>query len=149
MHPYQTAEIFFNNVNAGFIGKIHPDIFGNAFYGELNLSALYNFIDLSKKFEPFSQYPSVKRDIAIIVDEEVEEAKVRKTIKESGVEELKDVVLFDVYKGDPLPPHKKNLAYALEFVSTERTLTSEEVDKFVEHIEQAVNKTVNGVIRRQ
>jgi len=39
MHPYQTAEIFFNNVNAGFIGKIHPDIFGNAFYGELNLSA--------------------------------------------------------------------------------------------------------------
>ena len=149
MHPYQTAEIFFKNISVGFIGKIHPDIFENAFYGELNLSALYDFVDLNKKFEPFSQYPSVKRDIAIIVDKDIEEAKVRKAIKESGIKELKDVVLFDVYQGDPLPPHKKNLAYALEFVSTERTLTSEEVDKFVWQIEQVISKTVNGVIRRQ
>ena len=149
MHPYQTAEIFFKNISVGFIGKIHPDIFENAFYGELNLSAIYDFVDLNKKFEPFSQYPSVKRDIAIIVDKDIEEAKVRKAIKESGIKELKDVVLFDVYQGDPLPPHKKNLAYALEFVSTERTLTSEEVDKFVWQIEQVISKTVNGVIRRQ
>ena len=149
MHPYQTAEIFFKNISVGFIGKIHPDIFENAFYGELNLSAIYDFVDLNKKFEPFSQYPSVKRDIAIIVDKDIEEAKVREAIKESGIRELKDVVLFDVYQGDPLPPHKKNLAYALEFVSTERTLTSEEVDKFVWQIEQVVSKTVNGVIRRQ
>jgi len=58
--------------------KFHPDIFENAFYGELNLSAIYDFVDLSKKFEPFSLYPSVKRDIAIIVDKDIEEAKVRK-----------------------------------------------------------------------
>ncbi len=149
LHPYRSAVIKVKDELIGFLGEMHPNIFDKAYYCELDIEKLLNNSSLEKKFTQFSIYPSVKRDIAILVDKDIEEIKVRDVIRSASINELKNIVLFDIYEGDPLPKDKKSLAYSLEFVSNERTLTSEEVDNYILKIEKSLIDKVNGILRRQ
>lgn len=148
MHPYQSGEIIFQNEVLGYLGKIHPDFVEDAYFAEINVNKLYEMSSEEKHFIPFSIYPPVKRDIAIIVDEHVEEYKVRKAILDTNIKELRSLTLFDIYTGKPLKEGQKNLAYSLEFVSNERTLQGEEVDNFMKLIEENIVKEVHGTIRK-
>ncbi|MGB9832604.1 MAG: phenylalanine--tRNA ligase subunit beta [Caldisericum exile] len=148
MHPYQTSKVIVNDVFFGYLGKINPDILDDAYFAELKINELLKASILDKKFSQFSIYPPVKRDIAIIVDKDVQESLVRRAIKNSNIKELKSITLFDIYEGKPLPEGKKNLAYSLEFVSYERTLQGSEVDEFMKSIEERIINEVGGVVRK-
>jgi len=161
MHPYQSAKIISLNKEIGYIGKIKDEIFKNVFYASIYIDGIFNeslflcnphssSVDYKlKNFEDFSIYPTVKRDIAILVEESVSEKKVRETIRHLNISELKCITLFDIYKGIPLPKGKKNLAYSLEFSSMDKTLRGEEIEELIEKIEQEIKIKIGGILRKK
>lgn len=161
MHPYQSAKIISSNKEIGYIGKIKDEIFKNVFYASIYIDGIFNeslflcnphssSVDYKlKNFEDFSLYPTVKRDIAILVGESVSEKKVRETIRHLNISELKCITLFDIYKGIPLPKGKKNLAYSLEFSSMDKTLRGEEIEELIEKIEQEIKIKIGGILRKK
>ncbi len=149
MHPYQSAKIISSNKEIGYIGKIKDEIFKNVFYASIYIDGIFNEFYKLKNFEDFSLYPTVKRDIAILVEESVSEKKVRETIRHLNISELKCITLFDIYKGIPLPKGKKNLAYSLEFSSMDKTLRGEEIEELIEKIEQEIKIKIGGILRKK
>ncbi len=155
MHPYQSAGIYLDKERIGYIGRINDDILekigviDKVFYGAVNVEKLMQHCNEKIQFKPFSLYPPVKRDIAIVVDEDTPEEDVRKAIISAAPPELKKIVLFDLYKGTPLPPNKKNLAYSLEFSSVHKTLKGEDINKFIDQLEKVIKEKVNGKLRKE
>ena len=149
LNPMQSASIHTKNKLIGFLGKISNDLAKNAFFATLNIDMLYELSGMNIHFKEFSVFPAVKRDIAVVVDEDLPEIEVRRTIHKANSRELKSIILFDIYKGRPLPPNKKNLAYSLEFSSLTRTLTGEEVDKIIDIIEERIKKEIGGELRKK
>jgi len=155
MHSYQSAGIYLGKEKIGYIGTVSTDVLekigltDKAFYGAVNVEKLSQQCNMEIDFKPFSLYPSVKRDIAIVVDEDIPEKEVRDAIFSVAPPELQRVVLFDFYKGLPLPAGKKNLAYSLEFSSNHRTLKGEEINRFIGLIEKVIQKKIKGKLRKE
>jgi len=97
--------------------------------------------------EPISLYPAALQDLAIIVDEDVPAGAVQSLIGESGGFLLKDVRLFDVYRGDPVPEGKKSLAYALTFQAPDKTLRDAIVAKQVQRIVHRLKQELGAELR--
>ncbi len=155
MHPYQSAGIYHKEEKIGYLGTISMTVLNKlgltdeVFYGAINVEKLTKYYGGEINFKTFSLYPSVKRDIAIIVDEDTAEKDVRNAILSVAPHELKKIILFDIYKGSPLPPGKKNLAYSLEFSSVDKTLKGEEINQFIEILEKTLQKEVKGKLRKE
>jgi phenylalanyl-tRNA synthetase beta chain len=97
--------------------------------------------------EPISPYPAALQDLAVIVDEEVQAGAVQNLIAEYGGFLLKDVRLFDVYRGDQVPEGRKSLAYALTFQAPDKTLRDAIVTKQVQRIVQRLKKELGAELR--
>jgi phenylalanyl-tRNA synthetase beta chain len=97
--------------------------------------------------EPISPYPAVLQDLAVIVHEAVASSVAEKLIAETGGFLLKDVQLFDVYRGEPIPPGKKSLAYALTFQAPDKTLTDVIVSKQVQRIVKRLEVELGAALR--
>ncbi|MBD3348478.1 MAG: phenylalanine--tRNA ligase subunit beta [Candidatus Eisenbacteria bacterium] len=95
---------------------------------ELDLDELAVRCDKEREFEPLPRYPKVRRDLAIVVPEDTEAGSVLRSIEDAGEDLLADVQVFDVYRGEQLGREKKSLAFALTYMSKDRTLTDNEVD---------------------
>jgi len=149
LHPFQSASINVEGIEIGFLGRLSKDLDKDAYFASLNVDSLMNLSKGIAKFREFSLFPSVKRDIAVIVDDSIEEVEIRNAILEANIKELAEIKLFDLYKGPPLPPSKKNLAYSLEFSSNERTFKSEEIDGLISKIELSIKERVKGVLRKK
>ena len=98
-------------------------------------------------FESLPKYPSISRDLAILVNPDVAASDVEKVIVKSGDKILKAVTLFDVYTGERISADKKSLAFALEFRSNERTLKDEEADEAFKNILAAVESEFGATLR--
>jgi phenylalanyl-tRNA synthetase beta chain len=83
----------------------------------------------------------------LLLDEDVPHEQVAATIRRAGGQLLERVTLFDVYRGEPVPPGQRSLAYALTFRSPERTLTEDEVGRAMNAIERAVTRTLGAQVR--
>jgi Phenylalanyl-tRNA synthetase beta subunit len=93
-------------------------------------------------YKPFSNYPPVKRDTAILVSSEFESQKIFELIKTHGSELIEDVYIFDVYKGKGIPEGKQSIAFRVTYRAFEKTLTSEEVDSIHSKlVEQIISET--------
>jgi len=155
MHPYQSAGIYCKGEKIGYLGTIDMTalnklgLIDEVFYGAINVEKLVKYYGVEINFKPFSLYPSVKRDIAIIVDEDTAEKDVRNAILSVAPRELQKITLFDIYKGSPLPKEKKNLAYSLEFSSVNKTLKGREINKFIEILEKTLQREVKGKLRKE
>ncbi len=110
------------------------EIESDVYIAELYLNKIYGYIDQSKQFREISKFPSVKRDLAIVVDKNVTFDELRNNIIRSAGKMLKNLQLFDLYEDTKLGEGKKSLAFTLEFSSNEKTLTDEETNKFVNKI---------------
>ena len=117
-----------------------------AFKGDLQkLTSIYN--DKTYKFEAISQFPSVTRDIAMLVNSDIQSGKLVSTIKQFGGDILKNVTLFDLYEGKELGNNKKSMAYSLKFQSDTQTLNDKIIDITINKILNALEKN-HGAIQR-
>jgi phenylalanyl-tRNA synthetase beta chain len=119
---------------------------GDVFAAEFLLSALRP--GGRKPYVPLPRFPKVRRDVAFTFDRNIAAGNVENEIRMAGGELLVGVGVFDVYQGKGLPEGKKSLAFALELMSLERTLTDPEIDAvvggIVRHIEQKFGAVLRG-----
>lgn len=143
LHPGQSALISVNNDIVGIIGKIHPQkVKENVYVFEINLEKLLAKKVGKMKYKEISKYPSIKKDLAIITNKEVEAQEIATLIKKSAGSLLLNTEVFDVYTGKGIEENKKSIAYSLEFGANDRTLTDEEINNILEKI--IANLTKNG-----
>ena len=119
----------------------------DTFYAELSVDALLKNIP-TVSFKEFSKFPSIRRDIAVLVDEYVAAGQLQAIIAENGGPLLKTIVVFDSFQGGSLPAGKKSVGFSMEFASPDRTLLGEEVDVLVGFVETALASRVGGILRK-
>jgi phenylalanyl-tRNA synthetase beta chain len=143
------------DVTIGTLGELHPTV-REAFdlsdrrvaAAEFDLEVLLAQVPSAWFIEPVSAYPAVLQDLAVVVDEDVPAAEVQELMARTGGFLLKDVRLFDVYRGDPVPAGKKSLAYALTFQAPDKTLRDAVVAKKVKRIVRQLKKELGAELRR-
>lgn len=141
LHPGQSALISVNNDIVGVIGKVHPQIAKEAVYVmEINLDKLLSKKTGKMKYKEISKYPTVKKDIAILADKNIEASQIAMQIKKAAGSLLISSEVFDLYTGKGIPEGKKSLAYSLTFGSNDRTLTDEEINAILNKIIEKLSK---------
>jgi phenylalanyl-tRNA synthetase beta chain len=151
LHPGQGADICFNGEVVGFVGALHPQfmkLFGlqaNVFVFEIAQSVILERTLPRAKL--ISKYPTNRRDIAIVVKDEVSYADVRCTIDNLGVKQLVDLTLFDIYTGDGIAEGLKSLAMTLTFSDPEKTLEEADIQACMEKVVSGLKNTVDATLR--
>ena len=151
MHPGRTASIFLNGENVGMVGQVHPteqkkrDL-KETYVMEINLEKVLSMETDELLYVPVPRYPSMSRDIALVVSTETSAGTLEMIIQQAGGKLLKDVRLFDLYEGDNVEDGKKSLAFSLTYFDAERTLTDEEVVKAHEKVLNALTEA-NALLR--
>lgn len=155
MHPTRTAAVYAGKRYLGFAGMLAPalavkdkNLKGHDLYGyELNLEALLSLMPSGLKHEPVPKYPSIERDVSLLVDKDITNAQVVDCIKANSGKYLQAVHVMDVYEGMQIEHGKKSLAYRLIFLNKQATLTDEIVSKAVDKIETALTDQLEAKIR--
>lgn len=154
LHPGQAAAARVGAATLGFYGTLHPALtepFGlgrrTLLVAEFDLHALRQATPSRYQTQPISSFPPVRQDIALVVDEALPAAKVEAEIWGGGGDLLRELRLFDVYRGKNLPNGKKSLAFALTFQANDRTLTDKEVAKVQGKIVSRCEKMLGAVLR--
>ena len=138
----------------GIMGEIHPDVAEN--YGmkgervyccEIMFSSILRKANTEVIYTPLPKYPSTARDIALLVDEDLEVGRIEEVIKQYGGKILEDVKLFDVYRGKQVDEGKKSVAFSLIYRDKEKTLTDEEVNEVHSTVLDALKDKLNAVLR--
>lgn len=152
MHPGRTADILIHGHQVGFIGQIHPRIakqfkVKETYAFELNMQALIDLPKNDDQYQPIAKYPSIKRDISMIVDSNVTNDQVVAVMQKRGGAYLHGIRLFDVYEGKNVPDGKKSMAYSLTYVNPRETLKDEVVNTAFEKIKKRLTADLNAEIR--
>jgi phenylalanyl-tRNA synthetase beta chain len=152
-HPGRCAGLYLNGKRIGVAGEIHPLVQGAydldrlVAAAELDLDLLVEDIPMIDKVTSIPAHPAVYQDIALVVSEKTPASEVEQVIVKAGSELLREVKLFDVYRGEPIPSGKKSLAYALTYQAEDRTLTDKEVAKVHGQIVKAVEHQLGATLR--
>lgn len=152
-HPRINGRIKINGRVMGIIGKIHPllvmeaEISQDIYYMELNIDEFINNVRKDKRYRTITNFPSIDIDIAIVIDEKIKNDDIINEIKKCGSSLLKDVYLFDIYRGPQIEKNKKSMAYSLSFREDSRTLKDTEVEIIVKRIIENLGKKFNAKIR--
>ncbi|EFV97208.1 phenylalanine--tRNA ligase subunit beta [Streptococcus agalactiae] len=152
MHPGRTATILLDGKEIGFVGQVHPQTAKQydtpeTYVAEINLSTIESQMNQALIFEDITKYPSVSRDIALLLAESVSHHDIVSAIESSGVKRLTAIKLFDVYAGNNISEGYKSMAYSLTFQNPNDNLTDEEVAKYMEKITKSLVEKVNAEIR--
>jgi phenylalanyl-tRNA synthetase beta chain len=139
MHPGRTAEIRLDGAKIGFVGQVHPTVqkdldLKDTYVFELSLKAVLETGTDPLHYLAIPRFPSMSRDIALVVDKQVAADSLKDIILTAGVPLLKEVYVFDLYEGEHMEIGKKSIAYSLKYMDPERTLTDEEVTKVHEKV---------------
>ena len=148
MHPGISCEITLDKEPIGFMGRVHPNISKDDIYVlELSMNKIIDKKVRAIKYKEFSKYPSVTKDLAFIVDDDVTSFEIVETIKKASGKLLTNIELFDLYKGENVDENKKSLAYSLTFCDLTKTLSDDEVMTVFNKIINEVTKKHNAVLR--
>jgi len=151
LHPGQSAEIWHNDQKIGLIGALHPlladkqGLQQTVFMFEINLELLSPKTPV--KFTKISKYPSIKRDISIVIDHEIPVQEILNCIRYQATAIFHNLELFDVYHGEGIDSGKKSLALGLTFQRSSSTLTDEEADIAVGNILNSLYKQFGATLR--
>ncbi|WP_300379287.1 phenylalanine--tRNA ligase subunit beta [Clostridium sp.] len=152
-HPGKTANLMVGKTKVGVLGEVHPDVsenYGidtNCYLAELDLSILFNYADISKKYKALPKFPAVTRDIALLVNDEVLVEEIEDTIKKAGGNLVETVKLFDIYKGAQIPEGKKSIAYAIVYRDEKKTLKDNDVNKVHDKILRSLEYKLGATLR--
>ena len=147
----QAAEILLNNNSIGFLGKVHPRVIKkyslkrDVFVFELDLERA--FLDLLVTAKPISKYPSIRRDISIVVSKDTSAAEVINNIKIINTKIIQSVKVFDIYEGDNIEEGRKSVALGLILQEKSRTLTDEVADEIISKVIQMLQSNFSAKLR--
>ncbi|MFN0153933.1 MAG: phenylalanine--tRNA ligase subunit beta [Gaiella sp.] len=143
LHPGKAAR-----TSAGWFGELHPShLEGSWGVFELDLATLTEALPERTLYEDVITFPAVRQDIAVAVPENVEAAALVTVALAAGAEDLREAVVFDVYRGDQLGEGRKSVALRLAFQAADRTLSDEEVAPQREAVVQALRDTFDAELR--
>ena len=151
LHPGQAARIMRNGEPIGWIGMLHPrledklGLAGNTFLFEIRIDQLTG--GCLPAFTPLSKFPSIRRDISIVVDEDVKFSQISDCIRQVAPEILQDIRLFDVYTGENIDFGRKSLALGLILQGTSHNLTDEDAEGVMGSILKALSDKLNAQLR--
>ncbi len=153
LHPGQTTEIKTKyGISIGYVGKLHPNLeieldLGQAVYlFELKLSQIA--AGAVPRHTPISRFPAVRRDIAVVVDDNVSAEALKASVQAAAGEDLIDLMFFDVYRGKGVENHRKSVAMGLTFQSGSRTLTDQDITTTMELIIKVLENTFGASLRK-
>lgn len=152
LHPGISANLLVDGKFAGVFGQVHPKIAKNfgvtdsVFVAEISFDSLYQAKQAQPKFVPFAKFPSIERDFALVVDEDVPAQDVLDTIQ-TVCPLCESATLFDVYRSDALGKGKKSIAISVQFRHKERTLADSDVEKQINRCLKELNTKFNAVLR--
>ena len=153
-HPGRCANLKVGRDIIGTIGEVNPllatnyDISQRILFAEINIDKIIKYSRNVKKYIPIPKYPAVERDIAMVVDEDIEVGQIEKIIEKKAKKLLEEAKLFDVYRSEKIGESKKSVAYALKFRVPDRTLTDEEVNVAMKEILDSLEKEVHAELRK-
>jgi phenylalanyl-tRNA synthetase beta chain len=143
----QCVKIVHSDNELGILGVVSSELSEREFYYfELSLDRLINLV-AEPFYNPPPKFPANIRDLSFLFDDGVEVPVVKNFIKQLAGPILEKVILFDYYRGKNLPEGKKNLGFRLYFKAPDRTLSDEEVDRFVTKIIEGVSKKFGAILR--
>ncbi len=151
LHPGKSSNIIFNNQKVGFFGALHPSVQKALGLGRetfvFQIELKYISEQIVSKYEKLSKFPSVRRDISIIVKEELPVSEMMHFISKTAPDVLHNLELFDVYRGEPIDLKEKSLALGLTFRRTSSTLTDGEVELAMIAIADSLRKEFGALLR--
>lgn len=150
LHPGQSAEILIDGKSVGYLGRLHPSLenaldLSTTWVAELDQSAvLQTYVS---NFTELSRFPSVRRDIALVISDKINVSEIQQLIEKTGGELLDSTWLFDVYTGQGVEQGKRSLAFALLWQHPSRTLEDAEIKSGMDHIIQVLESTYQATLR--
>jgi phenylalanyl-tRNA synthetase beta chain len=147
------AELTLGGQRFGYLGQISDaaakqfDLRAPYAVLELNVEVLEAAADLVCKFRSLAQFPSIDRDLNLVVDEAVTWKQLADVVRGAAGAELEQLVFRDVYRGKQIDAEKKSVLFSLTFRAADRTLTNEEVDRFQATILDACGRKLGAVLR--
>ena len=151
MVPGRTAEIRVGDTKVGVLGQVHPETAGSfgveqdVYLFEVVLDDLVPLLAPVRPYEPLSRFPSVKEDLALVVDMEFPAERVRSEIV--GHPLVVSAELFDEYVGEPVPKGKRSLAFSVSYQAKDRTLTDKEITRARTKIVERLRRELDAELR--
>jgi phenylalanyl-tRNA synthetase beta chain len=155
LQPGRAAIISLGGEEIGRMGQLHPRVAARykfkqgVFVAELNFGVLLNADRVEPRYRPLPKFPTMVRDLAILIDTRVSFSTLERAIRDLKIPELTGVRLFDLYAGKELPEGKHSLALSLRYRAADRTLTKEEVKALEDRIENTLRQEFGAEVRRE
>lgn len=153
MHPGRQAKVTVGNRTVAYLGEIHPDtaekfgISGRPLAAQIDLKTLFECACTKTLYKPLPKYPSVQRDLAVLVDDTAEIGPMIDAIRSAGGGIVDKVELFDIYKNPVLGQGKMSVAFSLTMMNPERTLKAEEAQKAFDKIVRSLEYRFGATLR--
>lgn len=150
LHPGQSAEILVEGKSIGYLGRLHPSLeneldLSTTWVAELDQTAvLQSYVS---NFTELSRFPSIRRDIALLISDNINVRDIQQLIEKTGGELLDSTWLFDVYTGQGVEEGKRSLAFALLWQHPSRTLEDAEIKSGMDNIIQVLENTYQATLR--
>ena len=148
-----SVQIQMDGKPVGFLGRLNEelkeqfDVPNDLFAFEINLDALQERVEWVKLYQPIPKFPTVRRDLALLVDLTMPVGILLDAIRKWGGKSLKSVGVFDVYTGKPVPPDKKSVAVRLEYVPEDHTFTEDEISEMQSSLLERLKKEIGAELR--
>ena len=152
LHPGRQADILYKGRIVGFLGEVHPLCAKNyglkekTYVACIDMPSVEPYASFDRKYAGIARYPSVSRDISVLVPKAIKHAQIEEVIRKKGGKLLESVTLFDIYEGEKIEAGYKSMAYSLTFRHSEKTLEDAEVTEALDKILAALEKM--GITRR-
>ena len=152
-HPGRCALVSMNGLDLGYIGQVHPLVAQNfgldceVYCAEIDFTKAFTLRLPDATYTPLPKYPSVSRDLSLICAEEITVAQVQSVIENSAGKLLRNVRLFDIYRGTGVPEGKKSLAFSLELRADDRTLTDTDSEAVITKVLTALKDKLDATLR--
>ena len=152
-HPGRCAKVTVNAVDVGFMGQVHPLVCKNygieaeVYCAEIDFSKLFTLVLPEATYVPLPKYPTVTRDLSVLCDEALTVAEVEDVMTASAGKLLRNIRLFDIYRGTGVPEGKKSVAFSLELRADDRTLTDTDSEAVVTNVLNALMEKLGVTLR--
>lgn len=153
-HPGRCAKLKVGIDTIVVFGEAHPEVLDNygietrAYLAEINITKLVKYARNKKKYVEVPKFPAVERDIAVLVDEDIEVGNIEKIIQKRAKKLLESAKLFDIYRNEKIGERKKSVAYALIFRDKNKSLSDEDVNPIMENIIKDLEKELGAELRK-